>query len=69
MTEEELVANFSFMTVDEVMDDGNHIRHHRKKPEFVDGQTNKVFVWGLNDFHQLGGGIPDNKVCSHKLLG
>ena len=64
MTEEEVAANFSFLTVDELMDDPGQIKHHRKKPDFLDGQSSKVFVWGLNDCHQLGGGITDQKVIT-----
>lgn len=62
-----MAANFSFLTVDELMDDtsgGGQIRPQRKKTEFLDGQISKVFVWGLNDYHQLGGVIIDSKVTA-----
>lgn len=70
MTEEEVAANFSFLTVDELMDDSSsgQIRPQRKKTEFLDGQISKVFVWGLNDYHQLGGVIIDNKVHTYTRI-
>ena len=62
MTEEEVAANFSFLTVDEIMEDSGQMKPHRKKHDFLDGQISKVFVWGLNDCHQLGGGLAESKV-------
>ena len=38
------------------------VRQQRKKLEFSDYQGNKVFVWGLNDCHQLGTNISESKV-------
>ena len=58
MNEEEAAANFSFLSVEEVENkDVGLIRRQRKIAEgsLMDVNTAKVFVWGLNDRHQLGG--------------
>ena len=56
MNEEEAAANFSFLTMEEV--EGREvglIRRQRKIDESLIGDSSpyKVFVWGLNDRHQL----------------
>ena len=66
MNEEEAAANFSFLSVEE-MEGGKDvglIRRQRKMAEgsLMDSNSNKVFVWGLNDRHQLGSSQLDNKV-------
>ena len=65
MNEEEAAASFSFLSVEEV--EGKEvglIRRQRKIDESLlgDGNPFKVFVWGLNDKHQLGCVQSDNKV-------
>lgn len=72
MNEEEAAANFSFLSVEEVESkDVGLIRRQRKIAEgsLMDSNSTKVFVWGLNDRHQLGGGIQlDSKVSWIVLL-
>ena len=63
MNEDELAANFSFLTVEEAQNDSGVVRRQRKKTEASqEGHANLVFVWGLNDRVQLGGGGSDPKV-------
>lgn len=65
MTEEEVAANFSFLTMDDALcDDSNTIQLHRRRADLAmpENQGNKVFVWGLNDVHQLGSGVSEVKV-------
>ncbi len=67
MNEEEAAASFSFLSVEEV--EGKEvglIRRQRKIDEnqFSDGNPFRVFVWGLNDKHQLGCVHSDSKVSS-----
>lgn len=65
MNEEEAAANFSFLSVEEVEGrDVGLIRRQRKMAEgsLMDNNSSKVFVWGLNDRHQLGSSHSDSKV-------
>ena len=71
MNEEEVAANFSFLTVEEAEGkDLGLIRKQRKIAEssMMDGISNKVFVWGLNDRHQLGNSQSDTKVVYMSML-
>ena len=65
MTEDEAAASFSFLTVDESIEDQGFVRNQRKRIGSArgDSQSSKVFVWGLNDYHQLGTGLSESKVC------
>ena len=67
MNEDEVAANFSFLTVDESESkESGLVRKTRRKTEGgTDSHSNKVFVWGLNDRSQLGSGNSDSKVCLH----
>ncbi len=69
MNEEEVAANFSFLTMEEVEGKGEVglIRSQRKMAEgsLIDGHSNEVFVWGLNDRHQLGNAQSDTKVYTY----
>ena len=64
MNEEEAAASFSFLSVEEADGrDGGLIRRQRRMAEgSLDGNACKVFVWGLNDRHQLGSSQSENKV-------
>lgn len=63
MTDKEVAANFSFLTVDDAVDeDSNSLYHKKKDLPIIDTHGNKVFVWGLNDVHQLGTGPIEGKV-------
>ena len=65
MNEEEVAANFSFLSVEDVEGkDMGLIRKRRKMAEgsLMDSVSCKVFVWGLNDRHQLDSSQPDSKV-------
>jgi len=64
MNEEEVAASFSLLSVEEA--EGKEvglIRRQRKIDETQgDGSPFKVYVWGLNDKHQLGCLQSDSKV-------
>lgn len=62
MNEEEVAANFSFLSIEEV--EGRDVGLIRRQRKMAEGDSNscKVFVWGLNDRHQLGNPQSDNKV-------
>ncbi len=65
MNEEEAAASFSFLSVEEADGmDGGLIRRQRRMAEggAHDGNACKVFVWGLNDRHQLGSSQSETKV-------
>lgn len=65
MNEEEAAANFSFLSVEEAeWKDVGFIRKQRKMAEgsLLDSHSCKVFVWGLNDKHQLGSAQSEGKV-------
>ena len=64
MNEDEVAANFSFLTVEEESGrEAGVLRQQQKKAEqALDGC--KVFVWGLNDRSQLGTGMVETKVRS-----
>lgn len=65
MNEEEVAANFSFLSVEEVEGkDVGLIRRQRRMAEgsLMDSVSCKVFVWGLNDRQQLGSSQQENKV-------
>ena len=59
-----MAASFSFLTVEEAEKEVGLIRKQRRIAEGMpmDGHSNKVFVWGLNDHHQLGTAQSDAKV-------
>ena len=66
MNEDEVAANFSFLTFnDAVPETGIVRRQHRKRMDTLDSHGNKVFVWGLNDRTQLGSGISETKVRTY----
>ena len=68
MNEDEVAANFSFLTVEDVPKESGLIRSQRKKAESAqDSHANKVFVWGLNDRTQLGSSISETKVRDYFL--
>ncbi len=63
MNEDEVAANFSFLTVEEGQKDSGVVRSQRMKTESgADQHANKVFMWGLNDRTQLGSGVAETKV-------
>lgn len=64
MTDKEVAANFSFLTVDDALDDETTGIYTRRRVELssTDTHGNKVFVWGLNDMRQLGTEISEAKV-------
>lgn len=70
MNEEEVAANFSFLSVEDM--DGKDvglIRKQRKMAEgsLMDSVSCKVFVWGLNDRQQLGSSQPESKVSEYTV--
>ena len=64
MTDKEVAANFSFLTVDDALDDETTGIYTRRRVELssTDTHGSKVFVWGLNDIRQLGTEISEAKV-------
>ena len=62
MTDEELAASFSFLTVDDFMSDRSCTM--KRSDILPDSHSNKVFVWGLNDIQQLGSGLSETKVST-----
>ena len=63
MNEDEVAANFTFLTFEDASKDTSLVRKQRKKTESsLDSHANKVFVWGLNDRTQLGSGVSETKV-------
>lgn len=64
MTDKEVAANFSFLTVDDALDDETTGIYTRRRVELssTDTHGSKVFVWGLNDMRQLGTEISEAKV-------
>lgn len=64
MTDKEVAANFSFLTVDDALDDDTNNVYSRRRLDLLSTDThgNKVFVWGLNDMRQLGTELSEAKV-------
>lgn len=63
MTDEEMAATFSFLTVDDLSSDKTNSFQNRKRTDIISElHSNKVFVWGLNDIQQLGSGLTETKV-------
>ena len=65
MTDKEVAANFSFLTVDDALDDDTSNAYSRRRLDLLSTDTHgsKVFVWGLNDMRQLGTELSEAKVC------
>lgn len=68
-TKKDVTGNFSFLTVeDSFNDEANNLCHKRRNTASAVTNGSKVFVWGLNDMHQLGNDLTDRKVCANNFV-